>query len=61
MSPWITLIIGLAIGWFIGMLLVHQNHETCRQQVEHLRLDLQEQEAQLRTAREDIAQLKEAV
>ncbi len=59
MSPWITLVIGLVIGWFIGVLLVRQNYETCRKQVERMQQSLQEQDAQLQAAREDVAHLKE--
>ncbi len=58
MSPWITLLIGLIIGWIVGVLIARQNYETCRKQIEHMKQELLAQDAQLETARQEIADLE---
>ncbi|HID33800.1 MAG TPA: hypothetical protein EYP25_04405 [Anaerolineae bacterium] len=58
MSPWITLFIGLVIGWIVGVLIARQNYETCRKQIERMKQELMAQDVQLETARQEIADLE---
>ncbi len=59
MSPWIVLIIGIVIGWIIGVLIARQNYETCRKQIEQMKQEMLAQEAQIKSAKEEIAQLED--
>ncbi len=59
MSPWIVLIIGIVIGWIIGVLIARQNYETCRKQIEKMKQEMLAQDAQLKSAKEEISHLEE--
>ena len=59
MSPWIVLIIGIVIGWIIGVLIARQNYETCRKQIEQMKQEMLAQDAQIKSAKEEIAQLED--
>ena len=61
MSPWLALIIGLVIGWIVGVLIARQNYETCRKQIEQMKQELMAQDAQLQSARQEIADLEDQV
>ncbi len=61
MSPWLALIIGLVIGWIVGVLIARQNYETCRKQIERMKQELMAQDKQLQSARQEIAELEEQV
>jgi len=61
MSPWLALVIGLIIGWIVGVLIARQNYETCRKQIERMKQELTAQDAQLQSARQEIANLEEQV
>ncbi len=61
MSPWLALFIGLAIGWIVGVLIARQNYETCRKQIEQMKQELMAQDAQLQSARQEIADLEDQI
>jgi len=61
MSPWLALFIGLVIGWIVGVLIARQNYETCRKQIEQMKQELMAQDAQLQSARREIANLEDQV
>ncbi len=59
MSPWIVLFIGIVIGWIIGVLIARQNYETCRKQIEQMKQEMLAQDAQLKSAQEEISHLED--
>jgi len=40
MSVWILFLIGIIIGWIIGIIIARQNYETCRKHVKRLEQEL---------------------
>ena len=40
MSVWILFLIGIIIGWIIGVVIARQNYEACREHVERLKQEL---------------------
>ena len=45
MSVWILFLIGIIIGWIIGVIVARQNYETCRKHVQRLEQELLKLEA----------------
>ncbi len=50
MNVWMILLLGIIIGWIIGVIIVRQNYETCRKQIEVMKKDLFESGEQLEKA-----------
>jgi len=57
MNMWIVLLLGIIVGWIIGVLLVRQNYEICRSQVESMKKELLDSEAILQDASQTLAGL----
>ncbi len=47
MSLWLVLLLGIVIGWIIGVVIVRQNHETCKKHIAALKAELASTEQQL--------------
>ena len=59
MSVWLILLIGLIIGWIIGVFIVRQNYETCKKNVEQLKQELAEKEAKLHSVKDQRERLEQ--
>jgi len=57
MNMWIVLLLGIIIGWIVGILLVRQNYETCRSQIEAMKQELEANESQLQKTEQALAEL----
>ncbi len=57
MNVWLVLLLGILIGWFIGIFLVRQNHETCKKQIELLKQELSDSDAKLEEASKTLEKL----
>jgi len=44
MNMWIVLLIGVIIGWIIGIIVIRQNFQTCKKQVDLLKQELMERD-----------------
>lgn len=61
MSSWLLLILGIIIGWIIGVIVARQNYETCRKHLARLKKELLEQESALNSSKEVLNRLKHMV
>ena len=61
MNVWLVLLLGILIGWIIGIFLVRQNYETCKKQVELLKKELSESGAELEAASKTLEKLTHEV
>ena len=61
MSTWIVLLIGIIIGWVIGIIIIRQNFHTCKKQVELLKQDLMERDENLQKATQTLDALAQEV
>ena len=50
MNVWIVLLLGVIIGWIIGVIIVRQNSQTCKSQIELLKKELMESDEKLQEA-----------
>ena len=57
MNLWLVLILGIIIGWIIGVFIVRMNHENCKKQVSLLKQQLSEKDTQLQEAEHAIEDL----
>lgn len=58
MAPWILLIIGIIIGWIIGVIISRQNDKNCRKHLDHLRKELLEQESAIDSSQKTLNRLE---
>ncbi len=61
MSTWIVLLIGIIIGWVIGIIIIRQNFYTCKKQVELLKQELMERDENLQKATQTLDALAQEV
>ncbi len=61
MSTWIVLLIGIIIGWVIGIIIIRQNFHTCKKQVELLKQELMERDENLQKATQTLDALAQEV
>ena len=57
MNVWLVLLLGILIGWFIGIFLVRQNYETCEKQLALLKQEVSESGAKLDEASKTLEKL----
>jgi len=58
MTSWALLIIGIIIGWIIGVLISQQTHETCRKQLDRLKEELLDQESVINSSQKTTNRLE---
>ena len=61
MSVWLVLLIGIIIGWIIGVFIVRQNYETCKKHVDQLKQELTEKEEKLHAAEDQRERLEKEI
>ncbi len=61
MNVWIVLLIGVIIGWIIGVIIVRQNYQTCKNQIALLKRELVENDEKLQAATKTLDVLTEEV
>ncbi len=61
MNVWIVLLIGVIIGWIIGIIIVRQNFQTCNKQIELLKRELSERDEKLQDATKTLDDLAQEV
>jgi uncharacterized membrane-anchored protein YhcB (DUF1043 family) len=57
MSLWLVLILGIIVGWIIGVFIVRMNHENCKKQVALLKQQISEKDEQIQEAEHAIEDL----
>lgn len=61
MSSWIVLLIGVIIGWIIGIVIIRQNFQTCKQQIALLKQEMLERDENLQKATQTLDTLTREV
>jgi len=61
MNVWIVLLIGVIIGWIIGVIIVRQNYQTCKNQIALLKRELVENDEKLQAATKTLDVLTQEV
>jgi len=61
MSAWIILLAGIIVGWIIGIIIIRQNFQTCKKQVELLKQELMERDENLQKATQTLDALAQEV
>jgi len=61
MNMWIVLLIGVIIGWIIGIIVIRQNFQTCKKQVDLLKQELMERDENLQKSTQTLEALAQEV
>jgi len=61
MSLWLVLLLGVIVGWIVGIFIVRMNHENCKNQIKLLKQQISEKDAQIHEAEHAIEDLTQTI